>query len=108
MGLFKKKYEKNVSRDNEFLKRYAARVNGLLIFTETSETVTRELNALKDDFQYTVATFDKDAKSLEKKIATSFEKLANALEQPKWEEAEILLMIKSIRRLINEISSLRA
>ncbi|MBE6589780.1 MAG: hypothetical protein E7643_06335 [Ruminococcaceae bacterium] len=108
MGLFKKRYEKNVSRDNEFLKKYAVRTNGLLMFTEHNEAVTRELNALKDDFQYTVATSDKEAKALEKKITENFEALATALEQPQWEEEQVLLTIKVLRRAINEISSLRS
>ncbi len=108
MGLFKKKYEKNVSRDNEFFKKYAVRVNGLLLFTEGNEAVTRELNALKDDFQYTVATPDKAAKPIEKKIAENFENLVSALDAPQWEEADVLHLIRSIRRSITEINSLRA
>lgn len=108
MGFFKKRYSKNVARDNEFLKKYAVRVNGLLIFTENNATVSAELNALKDDFQYTVATSDKGARDLEKKISENFEALATALEQPQWEEAQVLLMIKSLRRSITEISSLRS
>ena len=107
MGLFKKKYQKNVTRDNEFLKNYAIKTNGLLIFTENNATVTAELNTLKDDFQYAVATSDKGAKDLEKKIAADFEALAAALEQPQWEEAQVLLMIKGLRRSIINITSMR-
>ena len=107
MGLFKKKYAKNVTRDNEFLKNYAVKTNGLLIFAENNATVTAELNSLKADFQYAVASSDKDAKDLEKKIAADFEQLAAALEQPQWEEAQVLLMIKSIRRSILNITSMR-
>lgn len=107
MGLFKKKYQKNVTRDNEFLKNYAIKTNGLLIFTENNAAVTAELNTLKDDFQYAVATSDKDAKDLEKKIAADFEALAAALEQPQWEEAQVLLMIKGLRRSIINITSMR-
>ena len=51
MGLFgKKKYEKNMTRDNQFLKNYAIKVNGLINFTEGNEKVTQELEALKKDF----------------------------------------------------------
>lgn len=107
MGLFKKKYQKNVTRDNEFLKNYAVKTNGLLIFAENNEAVSAELNNLKADFQYAIATSDKDAKDLEKKIAADFEQLASALEQPQWEEAQILLMIKTIRRSIVNITSMR-
>lgn len=107
MGLFKKKYVKNVTRDNEFLKDYAIKTNGLLILVEGNEAVTAELNNLKADFQYTVATSDKDAKALEKKIAEDFEALASALEQPQWDEAQVLLAIKSLRRTIVNITSMR-
>ena len=107
MGLFKKKYQKNVTRDNEFLKNYAIKTNVLLIFTEQNATVTAELNSLKDDFQYAVATADKEAKDLEKKIAADFEALAATLEQPQWEEAQVLLMIKGLRRTIINITSMR-
>ena len=59
------------------------------------------------DFQYAVATSSKEAKEIEKKITTDFEALAVALEQPQWEEAQVLLMIKSLRRSIVNITSLR-
>ena len=107
MGLFKKKYVKNVSRDNEFLKNYAVKTNGLLIFAENNETVTNELNNLKADFQYAVATSDKGAKSMEQKITADFEQLANTLAQPQWQEEEVLLMIKGLRRSVIEITSMR-
>ena len=107
MGFFKKKYAKNVTRDNEFLKNYATKTNGLLIFAENNATVVAELNNLKADFQYAVATPSKEAKALETKIKNDFEQLAVALEQPQWEEAQILLQIKSLRRSIVEITSIR-
>lgn len=107
MGLFKKKYEKNVSRDNEFLKDYATKVNGLQIFVDNNQKVYDELEALKSDFQYTVASSSPEAKALEKKIKKDFEALAGALQQPEIAEAEVLIMIKGIRRSIVEISSIR-
>lgn len=107
MGLFKKKYEKNVSRDNEFLKDYATKVNGLQIFVDNNQKVYDELEALKNDFQYTVASSSSEAKSLEKKISKDFAALTAALQQPEIAEAEVLLMIKGIRRTIIEISSIR-
>ena len=59
MGLFgKKKYAKNVSRDNEFLKNYAIKCNGLLMYVEDKENVKTELEKLKDEFQFAVATND--------------------------------------------------
>ena len=66
MGFFKKKYEKNVSRDNEFLKDYSTKVNGLQIFVDNNQKVYDELEALKNDFQYTVASSSPEAKALEK------------------------------------------
>ena len=47
MGLFKKKYGKNVTRDNEFLKEYAIKVNGLQMFVDNNQKVYDELEALK-------------------------------------------------------------
>ena len=107
MGLFKKRYQKNVTRDNEFLKGYAIRTNGLLIFAEGNEKLTEELTSLKNDFQYAVATPSKEAKAIEQKIVEDFEKLSAALEQPNWEEESVLLTIKSLRRSIINITSLR-
>ncbi len=107
MGLFKKKFQKNVTRDNEFLKNYAIKVNGLLIYTEKSEKVTEELKALMNDFQYTVASAKPEAKKIEKNIAKTFEELTMKLEKPDWDEEEVLLMVRTLRRYIIEIGSLR-
>ena len=75
MGLFgKKKYDKNITRDNEFLKEYAIKCNGLMFYVENNENVKKELALLKDDFQYTVGTTDTDAKKVEKKIKADFQK----------------------------------
>ncbi len=108
MGLFgKKKYAKNVARDNEFLKNCATRCNRLLMYVEDNEKVKKELKLLQDDFQYTVATDDNHAKKFEKIIKKSFEELGAALEQPGWNEAEIISMIKGIRGSIIDINSMR-
>ena len=110
MGLFgfgKKKYVKNVSRNNEFLKEYAIKTNGLIMYAENNETVLVELNKLKDDFQYTVASYNSDAKDFEKNIDREFTNLVTILQQPEWSEEEVLLLIKGLRRYIVEISSLR-
>jgi hypothetical protein len=106
MGLFKKKYDKNVQSNNEFLKTYAIRVNGLMLFVPDGK-VKDELAALKDDLQYTVPSASQDALSLEKKISREFDSLTKALEKPDFDEAEVLTMIRVIRRIIVEISSLR-
>lgn len=110
MGLFgfgKKRLEKNVTRDNVFLKTYASKVNGLLIYAEGNEKITAELNQLQKKFQYTTPSFDHDAKAIEKNIAAEFKKLTEAIGQPSWAEDEVSFIIKGLIRYINEISSLR-
>ncbi len=107
MGFFKKSFGKNVTRDNEFLKDYAVKCNGLLFYVENNENVKKELIALKDDFQYTVATDVHAAKSYEKKIEKDFRALTDLLNQVEWDEAQALLLIREIRRYIVEIASMR-
>ncbi len=107
MGFFKKSFQKNVTRDNEFLKDYAVKCNGLVFYVEDNEKVKKELDQLKDDFQYSVATDVRAAKGLEKKIKADFNKLTALLAQEQWDEAEALLLIREMRRYIVEITSLR-
>jgi len=107
MGLFKRRYEKNITRDNEFLKKYAIRCNGLVIFAENNENVKKELLQLRDDFQYTVGSAEADAKGIEKKIRKDFDTLTALLKQQEWEGGEALLLIRDLRRSIVEIAALR-
>lgn len=110
MGLFgigKKKYVKNVTRDNEFLKDYAVKCNGLSLYVEENEKVKKELNLLKDDFQYTVATNDTGAKKVEKSIKTDFEALTALLQQADWDETQAISLIRGLRRYVVEINSMR-
>lgn len=108
MGLFgKKKYDKNVTRDNEFLKDYAVKCNGLSFYVESNENVKKELNLLKDDFQYAVASTSPDAKKIEKKIKADFQTLTALLEQPDFDETQALVLVRGLRRSIVEITSLR-
>ena len=109
MGLFsrKKKYEKNVKRDNQFLKNYAIRLHGLLDYTEAHEKVTEKLQKLQQDFQYTVATQVKDAKKFEKRINKLYDELKASLQQPNWDEQAVLLLIQNISLELNEINALR-
>ena len=107
MGLFKKRYSKNVTRDNEFMKEYAIKVHGLLLYTEENETVTKALKVMMDDLQYTVATSDSDAKGMERKIKKEFAALTAALQEDGWDEAVVLSHIKNIRRFIIEINAMR-
>lgn len=107
MGFFKRKHEKNVARDNHFLKSYATRGEALLMYTEENEAITKELKAMNDEFQYTVPTADAGAKEIEKKIKKDFERLTNMLEQTDCDEGEVIMTIRAIRRSITEISSMR-
>jgi hypothetical protein len=107
MGLFKKKYDKYVTDTNEFLKTYAIKVNGLTLFAESDEAVKAELNAMRDDFQYAVPGASADAKAIEKKITHDFDTLSKTLEKSDYDKAEVLTLIRSIRRSIVEITALR-
>ena len=107
MGLFKKKYDRNITRDNEFLKEYAIKVNGLMFYVEENEKVKKELALLKDDFQYSVGSTDSAAKGIEKKIEKDMKALTALLQQSEWDENEALLLIRGVRRYIVEITSLR-
>ena len=105
MGLFS--FVKNTSRDNEFLKSYASKVNGLLVYTKANETVTAELKALQSDFQYATPSAKKEAKKIEKGIKEEFDALVAKLETPNWAQDDVILSVNKLRRLIVEISSLR-
>ena len=110
MGLFgfgRKKYEKNVERDNEFLKDYSVKVNGLLVYVDDNLKIKNELNKLREDFQYTVASPEGKAKGVEKKIKQEFNKLTETLQQPSWDEGEVSILIKNLRRYVVEISSMQ-
>ena len=108
MGLFgKKKYEKNMTRDNQFLKNYAIKVNGLINFAQDNEKVVKELEALKQDFQYSVGTSAKENKKLEKKIDQDYHTLSDMFVQSAWDEQEVLRLIRIIRQTIVEITSNR-
>ena len=107
MGLFKKRYAKKVIRDNEFLKGYAIKVNGLLLYTEDNAKVTDALKAMMDDLQYTVPSADAAARGVERKIKKEFTELSTALQQDGWIEADVLMHIKNIRRFIIELNALR-
>ena len=108
MGLFgKKKYTKNVARDNTFLKDFAIKLNGLMRYTEENEKVTQALRKLQEDFQFTVATQIKDAKKLEKRIEQMYDALKAQLQQPEWDESAVLLAIRNIGLEIDEINAMR-
>ena len=106
MGFFKRKNEKNVTRDNDFLQSYATKTQGLLMYAEESEAITNELLKMVDDFKYTAPSYSPAAKELEKKIMKDHERLTNMLEQPDCVESEIIMTIRAIRRAINDISAL--
>ena len=108
MGLFKKRFQKNVTRDNQFFKNHAVRINALLRYTEENEKVTAALTKLQQDFQYTVASPDKKAKKSEHKIEKMYGELKNILQQPTWDEQQVLLIIKNMGAEIDEINALRS
>ena len=108
MGLFgKKKYDKNITRDNEFLKEYAIKCNGLMFYVGNNENVKKELALLKDDFQYTVATADKHAKKSENDIEKMYDSLKAMLQQPEWDEMQVLAAIRNMGAEIDEINAMR-
>ncbi len=107
MGFFKKRYSKNVARDNEFLKSYAVKCNSLALYAKDHEAVMREISVLQNDFQHTVPTNAAEAKVYEKKIEKDFETLMSILHQPDWEEDQVLLLIRNLREHIINISSIR-
>lgn len=89
------------------MKEYAIKVHGLLLYTEENEKVTKELKTMMDDLQYTVATSNSDAKGMEKKIKKEFAALTSTLQQDGWDEGEVLMHIRNIRRFIVEINAMR-
>ena len=108
MGLFgKKKHTKNVTRDNTYLKDFAIKLNGLMRYTEENENVTKALRKLQEDFQFTVATQVKDAKKVEGRIETQYEALKSMLQQPEWNEKDVILAIRNIGMELDEINSMR-
>lgn len=107
MGFFKKSFQKNVTRDNEFFKTFAIKINALMRYTEENEKVTSALKKLQDDFQYTVATDDRHAKKYEKRIDDMYDELKGILQQPSWDEQQVLLVVKNIGMEIDEINSMR-
>lgn len=107
MGLFKKSFQKNVTRDNQFFKNYAVKINALLRYTEENEKVTTELKKLQNDFQYTVATSDRHAKKIEGNIEKMYEELKAMLQQPTWDEQQVVFVIRNMGAEIDEINSMR-
>ena len=107
MGFFKKAFSKNVTRDNQFFKNYAIKINALLRYAEENEKVTAELRKLQDDLQYTVASADRDAKKYERKIEKMYEELKAKFQTTAWDEQEVLLIIKNMGAAIDEINSMR-
>ncbi|MBQ4091348.1 MAG: hypothetical protein IJC64_03420 [Clostridia bacterium] len=107
MGFFKRSFQKNVTRDNEFFKNFAIKLNTLMRYTEANEKVTAELKKLQNDFQYTVATSDRHAKKNEHNIEKMYDELKAMLQQPTWDEQQVLLLVRNMGAEIDEINSMR-
>lgn len=106
MGWFgKKKYINNFSQDNNFLKSYAVKINGLIRYVENNETVVKALEKLKEDFQFTIGSAAKSAKKNEANIDRLYEQLKEAFQQPTLDEAAVLLTIRNIGMELDEINA---
>jgi len=76
-------------------------------YTEANEKVTAELKKLQNDFQYTVATSDRHAKKNEHNIEKMYDELKAMLQQPTWDEQQVLLLVRNMGAEIDEINSMR-
>ncbi len=103
----KKKYQKNVARDNEFLRNYEVKINGLLPFVQSNSKITDALKELQEQFHYTVPSPHKDAKSYEQEIEKEYATLEKAVEQPALDETLILFSIHKINKQIENINASR-
>lgn len=108
MGLFgRKKFEKNVTRNYNFLKDFATKLHALMRYTEGNEKVTQALRKLQDDFEFTLGTHVKDAKKAEARISELYESLKSLLQQPDWDEQAVLLAIRNLGMELDELNSMR-
>ena len=106
MGLFgKKKYTNNFTRDNEFMKSYAIKINGLTRYAEGNERLTEALVKLKEDFQYTIGSAERASKKNEARIDKMYTSLKEAFQKPELNEDEILLIIRNMGMEIDEINA---
>ena len=106
MGLFgKKKYVQNFTNDNNFLKSYAIKINGLIRYVENNERVTKALEKLRDDFQFTIGTAAKSAKKNEARIDRLYDKLKNAFQTTQIDEEAVMLLIRNIGMELDEINA---
>ena len=108
MGWFgKKKYTKNFTRDNTFMKDYAIKINGLIRYSEENERITTALEKLKEDFQFTIGSSQSSAKKNEETIDRLYASLKEAFQQTELNEEEILRIIRNIGMEIDEINALK-
>lgn len=106
MGLFgKKKYTKNFTRDDNFMKSYAIKINGLIRYVEENERIAKALEKLKEDFEYTIGSSAKAAKKNEARIEKMYDSLKESLQKSSLNEDEILLTIRNIGMEIDEINA---
>ena len=110
MFLFgKKKYAKSFAKGNDFLKSFAAKIGALMRYTEENETITENLNKLREDFVFTISPPEnKEVRRLQEDIERMYTELKSILEQDEWDEKEIIKRINSIGGKLDEINSIRA
>lgn len=94
LGIGKKKFQKNVTKDKEALADNVLMTNRLLILAEGNDTVTAALHKLQDDLHYTSVTGDTSAKRARKNINRQIKELDDIMSKPGWSEEDVLQQIK--------------
>lgn len=108
MFFFKNKRMKKVAHNNEFLKTCAIKIKGLInIYGEDNAKISGELSSLADELMHTIPSPDPKARGYEKNIEKGYEQLSSLFQQAEWDEAEVMAVIKNIRKNISELNSLR-
>lgn len=109
MGLFNRKGKMvaNIERSNAFLKDFAIKIHGLMEFVREDEDLKKELNVLKDKFQFTNPSPRKEAKVNEKNIMKLYASLKELLKQDAYDSVQVVRLIREIGLEIDEINAKR-
>ena len=92
----RKKYEKKIAHDRGDLAAYTTTVIGLKVYASKNEAVLSALNTLQDKFSYSSPNSQKTATKHLNAIHEGMKKLQASLEQPEWEENEVILQINEL------------